>query len=392
MPDSNDKTGGGAGQQSPTPALPPRKTLGFTIENIAAKLPDFGEDPLLLGWMFFFIKAKANPNSARERIENIADIRMKEVRLVTDGRRAYKMEMNDLSASDFKIKPLLHTQEEAPVFLPNVTEETSDGPVIHVPNYDQCLGSTVSGYAPPTDIDGPEAPLIVNLEEYQAWADAAYIRATDLRLLKTYLVNDAAGYDDVFFSGAELDYSTLHNARLRLEQRYLKLDPDIVEDDTVNGGKKFKDGKTVGKISDPLAGFYYLDSSVGFTLKAEPIVMTESSGGSGSSGGNLSLTRGNASANDGYAVSGEMMPGAFTMVGCPKTWEIMQAIRNEAIVATNGTASSTFSVTATGDDDLDAMIADLNSTGLPANPASATWLAQLLRDIADAIDRLFGSN
>lgn len=411
MPDTEDKTGGGTGETNPAPALAPRKTLGFTIENIADKLPDFGEDPLLLGWMFFFIKEKTTTNPNRDRIENIADIRMKEVRLVTNGRRSYQMVMNDMP-DPYTITPLLHTQEEAPVFLPNVTEQTPDGPVIRVPNYDQCLSSTVSGYASPTDIDGPEAPLIVNLEEYQAWADAAYIRATDLRLLKTYLVNDAAGYDDVFFSGAELDYSTLHNARLRLEQRYLRLDPGILEDDG-NGKQRFKDGKRDGKILDQtIDNDYYLEVGVAFTLKAEPILKTmvsddeeeDASGANnddnnpddsnepsnGDSDGSRA-TDNDDSGDTNFALSGEMMPGAFTLVNCPNTWTLMQALRDEAAVATGNPAARQYPVSATGDEDLDAMIQLLNETDPPTDPASATWLAQLLRDIADAIDRLFGT-
>ncbi len=359
------------------------KTLGFVIENIANYLPSFGERPLFLGWMFHF----TSQSTPRDPFDNISEITVSEVVLEEQGDGSYQITSSPLT--DMTINPMVNFQVQVPEYI-----ESSD-------NYLNYLNKTLSGYKSAENTVDSIEPLIKKLEGYMPWADAAYIRATDLRLLKTYLLNDPSGYNDVFFSGAKVNFSTMNNARLRMEQRYLKLDSGILNTDKDG----YKDStidlegiiKNIGQDS-------YLDSSVAFTLKAEPVLnrlppVPPDSGdqdkgdeeapgsGSGSGSGNLSLMSSGGAGGDGTE-SKPMMPAVFPLVGCPKYWAVFQAIRDQAAIALSNPSISLLPMNDAGIEDLEELMSSFSDTTITDDDPS-TWLAQMLRRLANLIDEFF---
>jgi hypothetical protein len=363
------------------------KTTGFIIENIDQFLPDFNTDPLLLGWLFKFA-GPANMSKPRNQYE-IAGISIKEIRLNQAG-AIYQMAVNDLKTTNGvspTITPVMHIQEKDPV------ETALTDP------YTTLLTVTQSEYYEVNTNSGPA--LISDMGEYKCWVDATFIRATDLRLLKAYLQNQVSGYHDVFFSGAKLNYSEMHNARLRVEQHWLPLTPDCTG--AAKGDLSGDDKIVEGKDGD------YLRTSKSFTLKAEPIVVnndvSRTGGGTdggdgdsdpGSGNGGAYQFGGNSSNGTATGVNG-MLPSSFLMVSCPKVWDIMRAINEAAALATNSAAIGIGDLGQDVPNSLDGMLQSLdtnlqsvlNNLPIPENQASGTALANFLRALADWIDSLF---
>jgi len=101
-------------------------------------------------------------------------------------------------------------------------------------------------YTRPVMIDAPELTM-EELEGYFPWADLAMLQRGNLADFADYIFADGASmYNDLFFSGANLDYRTMHNPSMRVEQLNLK--------DSASGAPVGANSRTP------------------FTLKAEPYI------------------------------------------------------------------------------------------------------------------------
>lgn len=200
-------------------------TVGFTVKGCLPLIDAALANPVLLGWYFHF-----PPSNTGGKVKDIT-ISTLEAHSI-GGRKVLRRIPLVTPPGEERILPKLHTQHYRPDFssvdvVPDSVSEYQNFPA------EQLAFFVGSSYA-------SADPAIDELSHYTEWAEAAFFRRTDLEFLRMALDSQVGTYNDVFFSGSAVDYSTMNNPRFRVSQF------------TLNNGS-------------------VEDSSKAFTLKAEPI-------------------------------------------------------------------------------------------------------------------------
>lgn len=173
-------------------------TAGFTIEDIGNKITDSLANANVTGWMFLYHQKTSNNETTNDI--KISDIVIKELKISLGISTIYAELVTP--ALQLTINPYIHYQYLTPGSASQAAKE----------NYPDAVAYTGSGWVSEPDLRTP------SLAYYSEWTRAAFIRRTDLELLRDYLSAKVDESDDVFFSGAFLDYDSMQNARLRVEQ------------------------------------------------------------------------------------------------------------------------------------------------------------------------------
>ncbi|WP_157472235.1 hypothetical protein [Neolewinella persica] len=254
-------------------------TAGFTIPGIYNLLPSSSStDTDLIGWMFLF------PTGG-------TTVPMKQIEI----KKLWKSTQNGFS--------VLFTEDfiSADFIIPHIcTQAPRTYSSQHSIDYIPALALTQTVFTP-----RPEGLDISDLSHHRTWAEASFVRRTDLDILRLYLdPANGNGYNDVFFSGAEVRYSTMHNPRLRVQQHNYPSPPPIY------------------------------DSGHAFTLKAEPFDVTAVAPPPPVQEGDLidqfdpieGTVEGVKPPQVSTQVPAAKAPGAFMMIPCPDFWEVSQGI------------------------------------------------------------------
>jgi hypothetical protein len=179
-------------------SAPFQVTAGFTISAIENKITDSLANTNMTGWMFLYNQKNSN-NEIINDIK-ISDIIVKELEISLGINTIFaELKTPELALT---INPFIHYQLLAPGTATPQEKQY----------YPDAVAYTGSGYISKPNLRTP------SLAYYSEWTRAAFIRRTDLQLLRDYLMARVDESDDVFFSGAFLDYDSMQNARLRVEQ------------------------------------------------------------------------------------------------------------------------------------------------------------------------------
>lgn len=177
---------------------PIQATAGFTITNVKSRIAASMSKPNVTGWMFIY-KMKSTPDGTSNDT-NISDISLLELE-ISLGLNTISTILNAPLFS-VEINPYIHFQHVA-LNSPNPSNSS---------DYPSAAAYTGSGYVPSLNLKTS------SLSYFSEWTRAAFIRKTDLLLLHDYLEVGINSSDDIFFSGAFLDYDSMQNALLRIEQ------------------------------------------------------------------------------------------------------------------------------------------------------------------------------
>ncbi len=255
-------------------------TAGFTIPNILDKLPASNSTDIdLIGWMILF--PKTGPETEMRKIE------IKKLWKSTSGGFSVLFTADFISADTI----IPHICRQVP--------RTSSSQ--HTIGYFPALTLTQTVFTP--QLTGL---LMGDLSHHRTWAEASFIRRTDLDLLRDYL-NPANqnGYDDVFFSGAEVKYSTMHNPRLRVQQHNYPSPPPI-----------YDTGHAFTLKAEPFNAAAVAPVPPPTPLPKPPIPSATAAAATGQPSGSSLVSTASA-------------PGAFLMIPCPDFWEVSQGIAKE---------------------------------------------------------------
>ncbi|MFK8163961.1 MAG: hypothetical protein AB8H12_16060 [Lewinella sp.] len=267
-------------------------SAGFVIPQINAILnADSNQATDMLGWMFLF------PKKEREDTPAMRQIEIKQLWKTTQG-GSVVVYLEDFLPPGTILPKICHQ-----VFRTYSSEHTIDySPALQLTNI--------------VITDPPAALPISALTYHRDWAEAAFLRRSDINFLRDYLsANSSQGYNDVFFSGGEVQYGTMHNPRLRVQQHNYKPEGSAM----------------------PLYNTGYA-----FTLKAEPFIAGRISNpdlppdsplppGEDETESELIDKNGtkqaqateNQDAQESQEVSASKAPGAFMMIPCPDFWDII---------------------------------------------------------------------
>ncbi len=312
-------------------------TAGFTIPDVYNLLPiSSSTDTDLVGWMFIF--------PTGEGTKEMQQVEIKKLWKTTEGGFSVLFTQDFIPAG--VIQPHICTQ------VPRTYSSQ------HTIGYVPALTLTQTAFTPQ-----PNGLSLSDLSHYRKWAEAAFIRRTDLDLLRVYLdPANGNGYNDIFFSGAEVRYSTMHNPRLRVQQHNYPAPPPIY------------------------------DSGHAFTLKAEPFDATATAPPlpqrdelidaqvTGEIDGDTAPVP---------TVSEEIpaarAPGAFMMIPCPDFWEVSQGIA--AAMSTGDFLFGRNLIPAVQERLSPAAVRALYKTGQKVRAVEST----LLLEVADFIRTNFGN-
>jgi len=281
-------------------------TVGFTIDQLDTLLDEFYDareaeatGQRLIGWMFRF--PKPSENTPEPLISNIRVNRM-DLSVTNDG-------------STFAETPLLHgqgsnTQGRSITLTPKVFFQRKDVET------DQMFVP----YPPAFDATLPRARTLrtlpmSTLEGYFPWADLAMLQRSDLDNFVDYVMRKNTAYTDLFFSGANMVYATMHNPTMRLEQLNLM-------DSTTN----------------PPSSISVEDSRRPFTIKVEPYIAALDVTKEWLRQGTTAQGAPPIGENDPGEDEGEpaeiaavaALPMAARMYPCPTVWDIGNQIGLEA--------------------------------------------------------------
>lgn len=265
-------------------------TAGFLIENIDELLPKTGNDTEtdndididiksteVIGWVFLF------PPFSVERPNEvlISAITINQISLITRSNDDIFIDVSPLTRNNepVQIKPGIYGS--APY----------SGGGAHDMSYEDAHNLFNPFFLPDSNLH------FSRLEGYESWAELSFLGRSDLDLMRTYLDTSFNGYNDFFFSGARMDYRTMHNPKLKVQQHTL-----------------------VGKVT----GIAVPDSSKAFTLKVEPIVMDK-----GESKSNNNSTQRLSGNTDSIPIVAKMEP-------CPDYWDYIGGIARAAAYQEDG--------------------------------------------------------
>lgn len=264
----------------------PLLTVGFTINDIRKKIDDSLADPDFLGWFLKFGSKQSDGTvSSFSFIGEVMLIKLF-VRGSLGGPRTLATEV----VPNPGISPKLLWQEPDP---------GDDG---RNEAYQPALEKTKLGFV---TIPALETR---HLTHHTTWAEAVFLRRSDLRFLRMYLRTFRTTYNDLLFSGAKVNYDIMHAPPLRRNQFSL------------SGG--------------PLPGGKVPDSSKAFSLKAEPF-RDESKPFSDplENGGNSAPpiggpTGGGTTTSSTPPQGGKPFPVSAIGIPCPDYWDVLEEIED----------------------------------------------------------------
>jgi len=246
--------------------------------------PEQSVIPQLIGWVFKFPK-----NAGPRLISNILVERM-------------DMKLS-ATRTDFPQVPLEYTGGGTVTLRPKVfyQRSTVDTDEFALP-YSPAFPHTEPGM-----FDAPNLTM-ADLEGYFRWADLAMLQRGHLADFADFIFADGASqYNDLFFSGARLDYQTMHNPGMRLEQLNLK-----------DSQPKDAAGQPINLVGQP-------ESRTPFTLKAEPYIAATRNKKDGSGAGEKEIVQGVMANVVGRAETSNVgegeVPISAHMFPCPTVWE-----------------------------------------------------------------------
>jgi hypothetical protein len=269
-------------------------SAGFTIPQIHAVLnADSNLATDMLGWMFLFPKGE-------EDSYPMQDIEIKQLWKTTQGGSVV------VYLEDFLPPGMIR-----PKICHQVTRTYSSE---HTIDYSSALQLTNIVIADP-----PEELQVSALTHHRNWAEAAFLRRSDINFLRDYLAsNSSQGYNDVFFSGGEVQYGTMHNPRLRVQQHNYKPEGSVLPlhntghaftlkaEPFIAGRTPFPDRP----ITDPISP---VESGTKIELIDEVDLDQDQQ----------------REALESQQVSAAKAPGAFMMIPCPDFWDIVHETASE---------------------------------------------------------------
>jgi hypothetical protein len=270
-------------------------SAGFIIPQIHAVLnADSNQATDMLGWMFLFPKEEGVDTPAMRQIE------VKQLWKTTQG-GSVVVYLEDFLPPGMILPKVCHQESRT---------YSSEHTINYYPAH-QLTNIVIAD--PPVELP------ITALTYHRNWAEAAFLRRSDINFLRDYLAsNSSQGYNDVFFSGGEVQYGTMHNPRLRVQQHNYK--PEGASIPLYNTGHAF-------------------------TLKAEPFISGSNSTPDPPTDTPLppvegekeieliettDLNQTQARRNqESQQVSAAKAPGAFMMIPCPDFWDIIHETATE---------------------------------------------------------------
>lgn len=191
-------------------------TVGFTVTNCLTHIQQSLDDSEVLGWFIHFKNAETKDN-----ISVLSDLWISKLTLRPFG-ASKKLDMEKID--NLIIEPKIFYQ------LPN------PGNDFRFADYSTSQVKTEGHYIKQSETE--TTLLTSDLSHYTIWADAAFLRRSDLNLLRLYLLSDQEGYNDFFFSGAKVNFDIMHDPRLRGMQFGLP-DPSSPGDTIPNSSAAF---------------------------------------------------------------------------------------------------------------------------------------------------------
>jgi len=245
-------------------------TVGFTIQNIRPLLDAYktrrDNNPAgteIIGWVFKY------PQDSAKLVSSI-DIFRLEIEVTATGS---ELTETKISSSD-----------DPSIIIPKVLfQQRSVQPTSPAGVYQPAFNETQPQVAPNNDLS------VRDMEGHYDWAELALLRRFDLDNFADYLIGGPQGYNDIFFSGANLDFATMHHPVMRLEQFAL------------DGG------------SIPIE-----EARRPFTLKAEPYIADADLNWLAFSGAGDTGSR-SVTADPTPSTTG--LPAAAFMYPCPTAWD-----------------------------------------------------------------------
>lgn len=347
-------------------------TVGFTIQNCTQLIGESLGDPGVLGWFIHL----ADGDSQYDKISSIT---LSELRLVP--------KLDDPGKLLLKAIPLETANGDTPDIRPKVVFQIRD------PQPDPILRTdTGVDYNDAVILTKPEFfndpnLLISDFSHHTDWARAVFFRRSDLRYLRILLLQDPLQYNDIFFSGGKANYDTMHNPPLRVMQL------------TLPGTQ---------------------DSSLAFTLKAEPFVNSTLKNNGKNEVSNPDLTlevkltgeKSVSTRSAGVRSAGAHFPAVAFGIQCPDYWGIiteidaimnassapalatlaafsedLENIMNNASIGNTDTSTNSLTISKFPDADLEGIV-NATSPVPPITPGSDNWLYKLLTGIINSVTNL----
>lgn len=274
---------------------PVQATAGFTLANIGNSITSSLADPDTTGWMFLYQVVQGANGPSNDTL--VSDIIVRELKInLGIGTISTILETPALPLT---VNPFIHIQRVAPgTASPSAAT-----------NYPDATAYTGSGYVPFPGLKTSR------LSYFSEWTRAAFIRRTDLTLLRDYLLAEIDDCDDVFFSGAFLDYDSMQNARLRVEQLNTPGIDNISQSFTLKAEPiSFMHADILNVNETPPIPGPGTGTGTGAGVPAAPTVITDSSRAS--------------------------IPLSFTFVPCPPYWHAGEVALKEKAVVTGGYSSA----------------------------------------------------
>jgi hypothetical protein len=246
-------------------------TVGFTIQNIRPLLDAYktyrDNTPAgteIIGWVFKY------PTTPAKLVSGIEIFRL-EIEVTATGSKLMETRISYPDDPRFVIIPKV-------LFQQRIAQQPSPATT-----YGPAYNETLPQVAPNDDLS------LRDMEDHYDWAELALLQRFDLDNLADYLIGGPQGYNDIFFSGANLDFATMHHPVMRLEQFAL------------DGG------------SIPIA-----EARRPFTLKAEPYIADANLDWLPFSG---AASRGSRSISADPSPSTTGLPAAPFLYPCPTAWD-----------------------------------------------------------------------
>lgn len=281
-------------------------TVGFTIRHLNVVLAEFAEERQnnipggLIGWMFRYQKPVVG--GAKPLIRDIT-VNKLSLNIVepapsnfTDLPLNYSLPQSEVE-STITIEPKIFFQRSS---------VSSDKMQM---DYPDAFQETL-----PRIIDSPNLPMEA-MEGYFPWADLAILKRSDIDNFIDFILVDQTGYDNIFFSGANLGYTTMHNPSLRMEQINLV--------DSANGNIVIEKEKVKP-----------------FTLKAEPFIVnevlteywrTEARAATAARNSDV-IEEEETDQPEPINTGGDVVPTATWLFPCPPAWDISGQISFQAML------------------------------------------------------------
>lgn len=321
----------------------PLLTAGFTITNVRQRIDASLADPDFLGWFLKFGAKK--PDGSVTSFSFIGEVMLIKffVRGPLGGTRTLATE----PVANPGIVPKLLWQEADP---------GNDG---RNEAYQPALNRTKLGFADDATL------LTKHLTHHTPWAEAVFLRRSDLRFLRMYLRTFKETYNDLLFTGSKVNYDVMHAPPLRRNQFSLEGGPP-----------------PSGKVPD---------SSKAFSLKVEPfrnknISFIDPLDTGGDTAPPVSGPVGGTTSSPPPSPAGKPFPVSAIGIPCPDYWEVLEEIED---VVKPASPAEFAALLKTFEDNTSSQGIDGISTGSTAiSGPTDNFLLRILTFLIDQLTRL----